>query len=289
MRWLLTFNCATTHWRRTHGGPMDRDRDRLIGDRAICVSRALLKPSHKRSPALGGRASLLWTLTVGAYARGRRELPFPTACLENVVAWRWVPNPVLWARRRTKRSPAKGSRPGFRGRWKCPLGRTAHRAACLANVLIRRWVPARQNARQAGARALACAQNLDQWVEDPAEQIMRADRLVHVEQVEAEQHEDEVGDDDPGKSRHWRALTMWGRQSTLKARLRRSPASQGTGLLQLDAWQTSWCRPYRERGASPAGHHESPNADPRSWSGCHAKNQNSRRHDPRLSSETVNS
>ena len=78
---------------------------------------------------------------------------------------------------------------------------------------------------------LAGAQNLDQWVEDPAEQIMRADRLVYVEQVEAEKHEDEIGDDDPGKSRHWRApKRSTGGQSTLKARY-----SKATGLLQLDA------------------------------------------------------
>src|SRR6187401_1111247 len=79
-----------------------------------------------------------------------------------------------------------------------------------------------------------------------------------------------------------------GDQSTLKARLRKSPASQGTGLLQLDALLVGG-RPCGERGARlPGRPPESLNADPRSWFRASRKKPEQPEAYLWLSSETVN-
>jgi hypothetical protein len=92
------------------------------------------------------------------------EVPFPTACRKNVASDEWGPARTDKAGSNHQRKEARPSS------------------------------DARANRRARTA--------LDEWGEDPAEQPMRRDRLVHIEEVEAEQHKDDVDDDNPVKGRH---------------------------------------------------------------------------------------
>ena len=170
-----------------------------------------------------------------------RELPFPTAWPgERRGLAMGSQAGHLW---RAVKPSRKRSRPRDRDRASAAGGNVLWGGRPIPPLPSQRLVPmgsSGKSPRCPGAFASRRPPNLDKGVEDPAEQIMRADRLVHVEQVEAEQHEDHVGDDDPGKSRHWRAQTMQGgpvyAQSPLAkkpglARNRASPTRRATNSL----------------------------------------------------------
>jgi hypothetical protein len=121
---------------------------------------------------------------------------------------------------------------------------------------------------------------LDQRVEDTAEQQMHRDRLVHVEDVEAEECKDDIDDDDRRKARHGaRRFAPTQARPIPWPKVRRSPMYERTGLLQLDARPTSWCR----RAGSAWGSEVAPGwlnaAGPVPRKGI-IRNQNSRRGRP---------
>jgi len=115
-----------------------------------------------------------------------------------------------------------------------------------------------RHARMRHLGATSCSQRLpsanaalDQRVEQPAEQPVHRMRVVHVDQVEAEQDEDHIDDQDHVQDvRHGGTLKLEERRGAI---LSRSPgtkkARSETGLLQLDARQTSRRPACGERGA----------------------------------------
>ena len=121
----------------------------VAGKRGILLAtlhsaRSISTAPNKRSPALGCRASLCTELT----RSGHEHVAEGTAISDRLPQKRR--RRAMGSQPKDRRRPSnrkREARPRDRdrasaSRRKCPLGRTAHPAACLANVLIRRGVPA---------------------------------------------------------------------------------------------------------------------------------------------------